>query len=257
MIKSLFVIRLSLCKKLNTFLFVFLFFMNTIFSADTLRISPNLYLLKLTENTFIHTSMHFDKEWGRFGSNGMIVIDNGEVALFDTPMDDSLSQKLINFIQDSLKAKIKFFVPNHWHADCTAGMDLLDSTETTFISSSKTLLISQQKKIRTALISFKENYSFTVGKIKIECAYLGEAHSTDNIVTYISSEKILFGGCMMKTLSSTSKGNVEDANLKEWPKTLKKVKKKYKKAEIVVPGHGDYGDIEIISHSIKIIKNKV
>ncbi len=238
------------------FIISFLFFIGKSKAEDTIKITPDLYLLKLTENIFVHVSYHTDSLYGKFTSNGMIVIDGNISAVFDTPMDDSLSQQLFEFIEDSLKAEIKFFVPNHWHGDCTAGMDLLDSSKTTFISSQKTLLISQKKGIPTALISFKENYNFTVGKIRIECAYLGEAHSPDNIVVYISSERILFGGCMIKTLKSNSKGNLEDANLKEWPKTIRKVKRKYKKARIVIPGHGDYGNIDLISHTIKLIKKK-
>lgn len=242
--------------KKSLFISCFLFFVLLSRGTDTLKINADLYLLKLTEHTFIHVSYHTDSTYGKFTSNGMIVLDEGNAAVFDTPMDDHLSKLLFDYIKDSLKANIQFFIPNHWHGDCTAGMHLLDSSKTTFISSQKTLLISQKKGIPTALISFKENYSFTVGEIKIECAYLGEAHSSDNIVAYLPSEKILFGGCMIKTLQSNSKGNLSDANLKEWPKTVKKVKKKYKKAEIVIPGHGQHGNRKLFDHTIKLISRK-
>lgn len=242
-------------KKL-LFVIYFSLFVLCIRGADTLRINSDLYLLKLTEHTFIHVSYHTDSLYGKFTSNGMIVMDEGNAAVFDTPMDDHLSKLLFAYIKDSLKANIQFFIPNHWHGDCTAGMHLLDSSKTTFISSQKTLLISQKKGIPSALISFKENYSFSVGKIKIECAYLGEAHSTDNIVAYVPSEKILFGGCMIKTLKSNNKGNLEDANVKEWPKTIRKVKKKFKKAEIVIPGHGKHGDRKLFDHTIELINRK-
>jgi metallo-beta-lactamase class B len=221
--------------------------------VDTLKISPDIYLLKLNEQCYIHTSYFTDSTYGRFGSNGMIVINKGKAALFDTPMSDSLTRKLVHFIEDSLKSKIEYFVPNHWHDDCTEGIDILDSIGAKIISSEKTKEISKEKKIITAYKTFTDTMTIDLSGKKILLNYLGEAHSTDNIVVWIADEKILFGGCMIKAMESNAKGNVADANLVEWPKTLKKVKKKFGKAKIIIPGHGNYGNSDLINHSIKII----
>jgi metallo-beta-lactamase class B len=186
----------------------------------------------------------------------MLVINNSKAALFDTPMTDSLTRKLVNFIEDSLKSKITFFVPNHWHNDCTAGIDIMDSLGAEIISSEKTREVSKIKNIITANRTFKDTLTFDLNGKKIELSYLGEAHSTDNIVAWVKDEKILFGGCMVRALESKSKGNLSDANEEEWPKTLKKVKKKYKEVKIVIPGHGNYGDIDLLKHSIDLTKKK-
>jgi metallo-beta-lactamase class B len=175
----------------------------------------------------------------------MIVINKGKAALFDTPMSDSLTRKLVHFIE--------YFVPNHWHDDCTEGIDILDSIGAKIISSEKTKEISKEKKIITAYKTFTDTMTIDLSGKKILLNYLGEAHSTDNIVVWIADEKILFGGCMIKAMESNAKGNVADANLVEWPKTLKKVKKKFGKAKIIIPGHGNYGNSDLINHSIKII----
>lgn len=248
-------IRYTFCNELITFIFGFLFIVNTIFSADTLKISPNLYLLKLSDNTFIHVSESEVKDFGKVSSNGMLVFDGTTAALFDTPMEDSITIQLLNYIKKELKLEIKFFIPNHFHDDCTGGMDLLDST-VTIISTEKTLQISLKEKIKPALVAFKENYTLLVGKIKIEMFYPGEGHAPDNMVAFVVQDKILFGGCMIKTLGSKSKGNLSDANLKKWPKSLKKVKKKFKKAEIVIPGHGQHGDRKLFVHTIKVVTAK-
>lgn len=233
---------------------VFSFFVGQ--SQDTMKISKDIYLLKLSETTFIHVSWHSDPEWGKFTCNGMLVIKNGEAALFDTPMTDSLTRKLVYFIEDSLNAKIKYFVPNHWHNDCTSGIDIIDSLGALTISSEKTKDISKMKNIITAKKTFSDTLTFNLKGKKIELSYMGEAHSTDNIIAWLEDEKILFGGCMVRALESKSKGNLSDANEEEWPKTLKKVKKKYKEAKTVIPGHGNYGDINLLKHSIDLTKKK-
>lgn len=85
------------------------------------------------------------------------------------------------------------------------------------------------------------------------CRYFGEAHTRDNIVAWIPSEKILFGGCLVKTLGS-NKGNVADANEKEWSHTVAKVKDAFPKAKLVVPGHGKTGDTSVLGYTIRLFQ---
>ena len=205
------------------FIFCFSLFVGKSIAGDTLKISKDIYLLKLSEETYIHVSWHTDAEWGKFTSNGLIVTKNGKAALFDTPMTDTLTIKLVNFIQDSLKCKIDYFIPNHFHNDCTAGMDILDSIGALTISSEITKEISETKKIITAQKTFEDTFQINLeGKI-IQLYYPGPAHTKDNIVAWISDEKILFGGCMIRAKKSTSAGNIADAAITEWPKTIKKL----------------------------------
>jgi metallo-beta-lactamase class B len=53
-------------------------------------------------------------------------------------------------------------------------------------------------------------------------------------------------------LSATDKGNIKDADLKAWPVTVGKVKKRFMNAKIVIPGHSNIGDNSIFDYTIKI-----
>lgn len=86
------------------------------------------------------------------------------------------------------------------------------------------------------------------------CKYLGAGHTIDNIVVWIPEEKILFGGCMLKALRWKGLGFTDDADLNEWPKTLKKLIKEFPESRIVIPGHGDYGDLSLIQHTIGLFE---
>ena len=70
---------------------------------------------------------------------------------------------------------------------------------------------------------FSGQWDITVGGQKIESRFLGEAHTKDNIVTWIPSEHILFGGCQVKSLGS-AKGNLADANVDAWSETTRRIK---------------------------------
>jgi metallo-beta-lactamase class B len=95
----------------------------------------------------------------------------------------------------------------------------------------------------------------TLGGEKVEIYFPGPTHTYDNTVVYIPGKKILFGGCMVLSLEAKKPGFVDDGNLTEWPKSLRKVLKKYSDAELVIPGHGRGGDISLLNHSISVLEN--
>jgi len=84
---------------------------------------------------------------------------------------------------------------------------------------------------------------------KIHCHYFGGAHTADNIVIWLPSEKILFGGCMIRDINSTGLGNIADAKVDEWLPTIQKVIENFGDVEIVVPGHGNIGGIDLLEHT--------
>ena len=79
----------------------------------------------------------------------------------------------------------------------------------------------------------------------VELFYPGAAHSTDNLVVYVPSANVLYGGCAVHELSSTSAGNVADADLAEWPTSVERIQKHYPEAEVVIPGHGLPGGLRL------------
>jgi metallo-beta-lactamase class B len=88
---------------------------------------------------------------------------------------------------------------------------------------------------------------------RIEVYFPGAGHTEDNIVVYLAREKILFGGCMVLNAQKKSPGNTADADLNQWPVSLKRLLAKYLEAEIVIPGHGQPGSLNLIQHSIEVL----
>ncbi len=92
-----------------------------------------------------------------------------------------------------------------------------------------------------------------VGNKKVINAFFGEGHTIDNIVSYFPHDKVLFGGCLIKTLGA-SKGYLGDANVNDWSKTVLAVKSKYGKAKVIIPGHGKPGNSELLDYTIELFK---
>lgn len=97
-----------------------------------------------------------------------------------------------------------------------------------------------------------------LGGFEIGFYYLGGGHSVDNIVVWHNSEKVLYGGCMVKEVGEYSMGNIEDAApLEQWLKSIDAVFERFNDAKIVIPGHGKYGGLELLNHTKEIIKKNI
>jgi len=59
---------------------------------------------------------------------------------------------------------------------------------------------------------------------------------------------------MAKELESASLGNMADGDLIQYPLTIKNVIDTYPDAEIVIPGHGKYGGIDLLQHTLDLFK---
>jgi metallo-beta-lactamase class B len=58
---------------------------------------------------------------------------------------------------------------------------------------------------------------------------------------------------MVKEMRSTGLGNLSDADVKAWPSTIQKVIDKFPSAEVVIPGHGQYGGKELLIHAQELL----
>jgi glyoxylase-like metal-dependent hydrolase (beta-lactamase superfamily II) len=103
------------------------------------------------------------------------------------------------------------------------------------------------------VFDINEGLQLKTGDEDVNVFYPGPSHTIDNVVVYFPKRKILFGGCMIKSLDSKNLGYTADADLKEWPKAAGKILEKYSEARIVIPGHGNWGDIQLVKHTIQLL----
>lgn len=220
----------------------------------TIHISKDIELIKLSEHAYVHVSYATLPKFGRFGSNGLIYADQGKAYLFDTPVNDSLTRALVNWITDSLKLQLIGFVPNHWHDDCMGGLGYLQSQGIASYANQKTIDMAKSKGLPVPAHGFKDSLTLKLNDKPVCCYYLGGGHTPDNIVVWIPAENILFAGCMCKELAATNLGNLADSDVKAWPATMNKVIVKFPTAKIVIPGHGQVGGTALLQHTSELLK---
>lgn len=219
---------------------------------EVIKISDDLQLLKITEHSYVYQSFTDSEQFGRFSSNGYLLINRNKALIIDTPMEEEHTQLLLDYLQDSMKVSVKSFIANHWHVDCMGGISVLHKNNIPTYAYQETINVAKQNGLEIPQHGFADSIIIDIGGIIVKSYFLGAAHSLDNIVTWIPDEEVLFSGCMVKSLNSQNLGNISDGDLIAYPKTLKKVKTKFYKAKIVIPGHGQPGGIELIEHTLEM-----
>ncbi|MBU2995080.1 subclass B1 metallo-beta-lactamase [Cellulophaga baltica] len=217
------------------------------YKTSTLTIKP------ISKNVFIHITYLDTNDFGKVACNGMIYMINNEAIVFDTPTNSNVSNELITWITKAEKHTIKAVVINHFHLDCLGGLEVFHQLNIPSYASNKTIALAKINDFTLPQNGFETTLNLNIGDKEIINTYFGEAHTKDNIVSYIPSEQILFGGCQVKTLGA-NRGYTGDANTEEWSNTIKKIKVALPTIKTVIPGHGKIGDATLLDYTSQLFK---
>ena len=212
--------------------------------------SQNLKIRQISDHAFIHVTYLDTEQYGKVACNGMLVINNKEAVVLETPVNDNDSEELIKWIEDIHQASIKAVLVHHFHVDCLGGLKAFHQRNIPSYANQQTIdLVREGNEI--PLFAIEDGHRTEVGDQSISSHYFGPAHTEDNIISYYGSEMILFGGCMLKAMGG-AKGNLADANVAEWSKSVEKIKTAMPDIDVVVPGHGREGGPELLDYTIKL-----
>lgn len=212
-----------------------------------------LKISHLTGDFYIYTTYNTYEE-SQVPANGMYLVTNDGVVLFDTPWDTTQFQPLLDSIKLKHNKKVTMCIATHWHSDRTAGLEYYRQqgikTYTTVLTDE---LSKKNDKKRAEYLIEKDNV-FTVGPYSFETYYPGQGHTADNIVVWFNKEKILYSGCLIKGADAENLSYLGDGNITEYESTLKKVQAKCPNPKFIIISHSDWNNIKSLKHSIMLAK---
>lgn len=244
---------------LSLFLLLFIQFFTDGTSASGQRVisgGEDMQLKELGDSVYIHETWYFLEGTGRFASNGMVVVRDGEALLVDTPMDNEMTERLVKLIDDSLNARVTLFIPGHFHDDCLGGLEFLQRSGVRSVANILTIQKCRELGLPVPSESFSDSLIIDFHGLPVECRFNGPGHSPDNITVWLPGDRILFGGCLIKAMDADGLGNLSDAVPDMWGSTVKKVLQRYGDCRIVIPGHGSPGGKELLLHTIALTERK-
>lgn len=218
--------------------------------------SNYIELSKINDNVWVHTS-YKDYNGSRTPSNGMVVITSQGLVLVDTPWNNEQTKELLKLTKEKFKQDVKLAIITHAHEDRIGGIDTLLENNIDVRSTKLTAQLAAKAGYKEPSPALDENPSIEIGDASIEVFYPGEGHSSDNITVWLPQYRVLFGGCIIKSLESQDIGSSADANLTQWPESVRKVQEEYPNAQIVIPGHGKWGSNKLINNTLELLEKGV
>ncbi len=237
---------------MNKIIFFFLLILYGSLPALAQKNDKPLTIERLTDSFYIYTTYR-PIDNNPYPANSMYLVTGKGVVMFDTPWDTTQFQPLLDSIWQRHHQQVVLCIATHFHADRTAGLAFLKSKGVPTYTSKLTYDLCKQRAEKQAQFYFINDTTFNFGNYSFQTYYAGPGHSADNIIIWFNAFKIIYGGCLLKSTENKSVGNIDDANLTEWPKTLKKIMQKFPNPAFVIPGHFGW-EPGALKHTLKLVE---
>ena len=230
---------------------VALFFLLTGVFGQTAH--KDLTIAHLTGDFYVFTTYTVYKGTP-FPANGMYMITSDGVVLADTPWDTTQFQPLLDSIKIRHNKNVVMCIATHSHEDRTAGLEFLKQRGIKTYTTRQTDEISKVRHQKRAAFLIDKDTTFTVGNHSFQTFYAGPGHTPDNIVIWFNGDRILYGGCLIKSVEATDLGNLADANVPVWDATIEAIQRKFKNPAYIIPGHQAWTSLEALNHTKALVR---
>jgi glyoxylase-like metal-dependent hydrolase (beta-lactamase superfamily II) len=218
------------------------------------QVTPDLDIQELQPGIWVHTSWHEFSNGLRYPSNGLIVREDNSVLLIDTAWGVESTIDLLDWIDVELGLPVSAAIATHSHDDRMGGAPVLAERGIPLFANPLSIPLAISKGLPGPRSLGHLEPGGTVDFGAVEVFYPGPAHTVDNIMVWLPQSRLLVGGCAVKSADATTLGNVADADLDEWPESMRRAAEHYPDAGQVLPGHGHIGGLELLTHTAQLLE---
>jgi metallo-beta-lactamase class B len=220
-----------MCHKLNVIFSILICFL---VSGNVSAQEAKLKITRLAGDFYIYTT-YSEYKGSRIGANGMYVITREGVIIIDSPWDTTQFQPLLDSIQVKHNKTAVMCIATHFHEDRSGGLEYYRKLGIKTYTTRQTDALSKQHGMKRAEFLIDKDTLFTFGQYTFKTIYPGKGHAPDNIVIWFEKEKILYGGCLIKSVEDETLGYLGDASVNDYPTTIRNVQAKCKNPSICYP----------------------
>ncbi|MGB7407524.1 MAG: subclass B1 metallo-beta-lactamase [Pontixanthobacter sp.] len=205
-----------------------------------------------------HTSYLDLPGFGAVPSNGLIVVDGDRSVLVDTAWNVGQTRALIEWAALRLGKPIRAAVVTHAHSDKMGGMAALHDAGIATYAHAQSNRIAPDKDLLPAqnALHFDQDGSLATPLPTVleplVIFYPGPGHTDDNITIGIRGRTIVFGGCLIKAADAQSLGNLQDADIAAYPRSVARFAAAFPDAQTIVMSHAQPGTPKAIRQTLKL-----
>lgn len=214
-----------------------------------------LLISEINDSTFVYTTFNSYKNQ-QVPANGLLKVTSTGVIMIDTPWDTTQFQPLLDSVFSRFNRPVNLVIATHAHDDRTAGLNYYKLKGIPTFTSLATAQICFENKAPQPEFTFLKDTLFNLNGTLIQTYFPGAGHTPDNIVIWFPNDKVLFGGCFLKSIDATDLGNLSDANMGAWPFSISNAKDRFEKAKVIIPGHGSW-EQNAIKHTQKLLRQRL
>lgn len=212
-----------------------------------------LQISHLMGDFYVYKTFH-DYKGTLISANAMYLVTDKGVVLFDAPWDKTQFKPLLDSIKARHHKEVVMCFATHSHEDRAGGLEFYGKKGIKTYTIKLTGQILEKNNEKRAEFIIPNDTTFTVGQHTFEVYYPGKGHAPDNIIVWFNKEKVLYGGCFIKSTEAKDLGYLGDSDVKEWEKSIKKVQSKFKKPKYIITGHDDWKDLSSLNHTLKLVQ---
>lgn len=211
-------------------------------------------LIKINDSVWVHTS--YDEIHGALTSlNGLVVLTDDGLVLVNAPWTGKQVDSLVTLVReqfncDFVEAIVTDADPGHAGGMCRLmekgiGITCLE----TVARKAQELSLFEPGTVLQGDEAF-----ITCGDTEFEIFYPGKGYSESNTIVWIDKYNLLFAGNIVKEYGARSLGKPGDTGEKDWMDSLYNIMSRYDDIEIVIPGHGQWGDASLIEYTLGLFE---
>jgi len=178
------------------------------------------------------------------GGNSGIVIGDSSVVVIDTKMMTP-SEDLYKLAKEKAGQKPMIVVNTHYHKDHVSGNKFYKGCKIYIGSYGKEFLLKNIDAENQPTDYVKDSLLLDLGNEKVHLYNIGQGHTMNDMVVYLSNRHILFTGDLVFNRINPVLKKESGANVTRWIGLLDTIINRWGGSKIV-PGHGQIGDKEIV-----------
>ncbi|WP_343672554.1 BlaB/IND/MUS family subclass B1 metallo-beta-lactamase [Chitinophaga sp.] len=213
-----------------------------------------LTIQHLSGNLYTYVTWH-ENDGEQYPATGMYLVTGKGAVIIDTPWDTTQIRPLNDSILLRHHQPVLMVIATHHHGDRAGGFDVYKRMGIKTYSTQLTYELCEEYKEPKAAYTFRKDTTFNIGGYKFQAFYPGKGHTKDNIVIWFGRDKVLFGGCFVKSLETEEIGYIKEASLADWPASIERVKKAFPDARYVIPGHLGGTNPAALDHTSELAKH--
>jgi len=229
-------------------LLLVLTFFCTVITVSAQSQNKDVSLTRLCDHFYVHTTRS-----GGVPANGLIAETDHGVILIDTGWDTAQTRELLQQMQAQLHKQVLLCIISHCHIDRLGGAAVLQAQHIKTISTPLTASLAVKGGYVPPAGILPDDTTFTIDGLQLTTYYPGAGHAKDNIVVWFPAQRVLFGGCFVKSMEADNLGNVADADVQQWPVSIKKVQERFPEPAWIIPGHQGWGSNKALEHTLQLL----